>query len=100
MSNLTLEKCSNISPDEFVRFFLAFARPEEIETYFTRFIEEGVQKDKELELTRRDLELTQESLNNALTLLEEVKVLIDQQGKKQELVKAIKLAYENSYVEL
>ena len=100
MSNLSLTKISTVSCNEFVRFFLSSAKPEEVEIYFTRFIAEGVQKEKELDLVRRDLELTQESLNNALTLLEEIQVLLDQQGKKQELVKAIKLAFENSYVEL
>ena len=96
MSNIP----TNISSDEFLNYYLDQADKNEITIRFEYFSEKLKEKDKEIESLNDTCDKINEMNNNAMQLLEEIKEAIIKNGTKKELVKAIELLFEDSYVEL
>jgi len=87
----------SLSDEEFFKYYI---KDQNILDRIQNMIDRNIKLEKELELERKEYEFLSEQCMWRGELLEEILRKKEQTGSKKELVKAIEIAYENSYVEL
>ena len=90
---------SNASAEEFIKYYYDVASKEQIQDFIHSMDEELKETEEWNEKLRSEYDKQEEQIYFRQELLETIMELVEQKGSKKDLVKAIKMAAENSYVE-
>ena len=91
---------SNATLEEVIKYFLPRELTDLVEEKLSPFLDKVTEVEAELQSTFEELERVQENDGFKYQLLEEIQSLCDEPGSKRNLIKAINIAFETSYVEM
>lgn len=91
---------SNFTLEEIVKYKMPVELATLVETTLQPFLGRVTEVEAELQKAYRDYELRKEQDYFKYNLLEEIQELCKEPGSKRDLIKAIDLAFDNSYVEM